>query len=508
MIVFWTNINKQIPIMPPATVETGPLTLNRIRVETALSRFPIHRLARKGNVSIDLQRITETGEADFKWEVSYTAKYGQPGPLAYKVDTLIVNRRVDEAKRPLPELIKLGSLTDICEEMGMVDSGENRGHIRKALLQNAFAAITAKIRYKTRSGTEKWAEIGYTRYSVIFTGEILPDGSQADAVYAILNPPYRDLLNQVEMRPLDYDYLRYLAPGSQRFYELASFQIFGAIASGRSRAKIVYSSYCQHAPQMRYPDFEHVKKQMYKVHLPHRQSGYITKVDYEKITNKAGETDWEMFYTPGPKAFAEYRAFTNKQSTAPLSLKPALKVTRTQDDGMSQSTLDLTEVNPVAAELLKRGISEKVTVELLNKIKPGQEVVDQIEYFDHVRAADVHGKLASPTGFLVSLIRENVHVPETFPTSRKLKLDKAQKSLMSDLKLRYEAYRKEKIRQYLIGLSALDREALRQQNSLLWEGMPGDQQEEMTELSICSAVVESGKVKVKSFKQWRVSVDC
>ena len=33
-----------------------------------------------------------------------------------------------------------------------------------------------------------------------------------------------------------------------------------------------------------------------------------------------------------------------------------------------------------------------MTVELLNKIKPGQEVVDQIEYFDHVRAADVQAK--------------------------------------------------------------------------------------------------------------------
>ena len=39
----------------------------------------------------------------------------------------------------------------------MVDSGENRTHIRKALLQNAFAAIISKIRYKTQGGKEKWA---------------------------------------------------------------------------------------------------------------------------------------------------------------------------------------------------------------------------------------------------------------------------------------------------------------------------------------------------------------
>ena len=64
----------------------------------------------------------------------------------------------------------------------------------------------------------------------------------------MLNPSYRDLLNHVEVRPLDYDYLTRLPPGPQRFYELLSFQIYGALASGRSRAKMLYSEYCKYAP--------------------------------------------------------------------------------------------------------------------------------------------------------------------------------------------------------------------------------------------------------------------
>lgn len=486
--------------------ESGPLTLNRIRVETALSRFPIHRLARKGNVNIDLQRITESGEADFKWEVSYTARHGQPGPLAYKVDTLIVNRRIDEANRPLPELIKLGSLTDICTEMGMVDSGENRAHIRKALLQNAFAAITAKIRYKTRGGKEKWAEIGYTRYSVIFTGEVLPNGSQADAVYTILNPPYRDLLNQVEMRPLDYDYLRCLAPGSQRFYELASFQVFGAIASGRPRAKMLYSSYCQHAPQTRYEDFDHVKKQMYKVHLPHRSSGYILKVDYQKTVDAAGLADWEMLYTPGPKAVAEYRAFSNRQAGKPASetfirRKSSISV----QTAPSQASLDLGETNPTAAELIKRGISDKMASELLAGLRPGQSVIDQIEYFDHLLASDVRKTLTSPTGFLVSLVRDNARVPENFQTSAKLRRLKRDKVAETELLARYDMYKSECVRRYIENLPATDQEELRQENARLWEEMPELQKQEMTDLSMFSSVAESGQVKILSFEEWKAS---
>jgi len=92
-----------------------------------------------------------------------------------------------------------------------------------------------------------------------------------------------------KLRPLDYDYLMRLPPGPQRFYELLSFQIYGALASGRSRAKMRYSDYCKYAPQVRYFDFDHLKKQMFKIHIPHRESGYITKVEYQETTDSEGK---------------------------------------------------------------------------------------------------------------------------------------------------------------------------------------------------------------------------
>ena len=58
--------------------------------------------------------------------------------------------------------------------------------------------------------------------------------------------------------------------------------------SGRSRAKMLYSDYCKYAPQTRYPDFDHLKKQMFKLHHPHRQSGYIAKVDYQETMDAKG----------------------------------------------------------------------------------------------------------------------------------------------------------------------------------------------------------------------------
>src|SRR3954447_509096 len=84
--------------------------LNTIRVETALSRWPVHRLARRGSIDISIQEGAKHGD-QMSWEVDYSKKHGQPGPLAYKLDTLIINRRIEEARRPVPRALRLGSLS-------------------------------------------------------------------------------------------------------------------------------------------------------------------------------------------------------------------------------------------------------------------------------------------------------------------------------------------------------------------------------------------------------------
>jgi len=85
--------------------------LELIRTETVLSRLPVHNLAKQGRVNIQIIKTTPTGEVELKWEVSYSERYGQARQLAYKLDTIIINQRIDEAGRPLPKLLRIGSLT-------------------------------------------------------------------------------------------------------------------------------------------------------------------------------------------------------------------------------------------------------------------------------------------------------------------------------------------------------------------------------------------------------------
>src|SRR5215831_20705068 len=134
------------------------IPLHVIRTETELSKYPIHNLAKKGTISINISRRNERGETTLHWEVSPNPKYGEPRQLAYKLDTIVINHRIDEVGKPLPKLIRLGSLRDIAATLNLDGSGDSTKRIKNGLFQNAFTGITAKLTYQGNDGSEKTLE--------------------------------------------------------------------------------------------------------------------------------------------------------------------------------------------------------------------------------------------------------------------------------------------------------------------------------------------------------------
>jgi hypothetical protein len=288
----------------------APLSI--LRTETVLSRFPIHNLTTGGAVTIRITRTNAQGELDLRWAVSYNDYYGPPRHLAYKLDTIVINQILDALPRPLPRVRKLGSLRQIGTLLDLQVSGRQHAHLKSAFHQNASAYIVAYLRYRGRDGMARTVNTGFTRYGVIFTGETLPDGTTADAVYLVLNEVYLDILNHAPVRPLDYAYLKALAPMAQRFYELLSYKMFAALKHRQPQATLRYADYCLLSTQQRYTEAMPMQKQMYKIHQPHVQSGYLSKVVYEATTDDIGQPDWLLHYTPGPKARAEYAVFMHQ----------------------------------------------------------------------------------------------------------------------------------------------------------------------------------------------------
>lgn len=395
---------------------------NTIRIETALSRFPVHKLAKRGNIDIEISERNSTGELRTKWEVTYNNKLGQPGPLAYKVDTLIVNRRIDDERPSIPKVVKLGSLSEVCRELGIPASGKNTNHVKRALMQNASAFINAKITFKGTDGAERSVEAGFSRYSVILTGERLPDGRRANAVYLILNDVYMKVLNEAQTRPLDYDYLRDLTPAAQRFYELIGFQIYAVLKHERPRARLLYSDFCTRAPQTRYPDYEHVKKQMYKVHLPHLKSGYLASVEFQEQRGEGGELDWLMLYTPGQRAEAEFREANRKLRTiqrprATKATKPSREIPAAPPPALTEPQADvpISEADEVGAQLVSRligfHVAEATARELVRDYRKSVEL--QLKALPHRNT----GRIKDLASWLVRAVRENYELPEAMKTA-------------------------------------------------------------------------------------------
>lgn len=384
----------------------------RIGTETVLSQYPFHRLAKKSNLEIRVTKANTRGKIITTWEVSASQKYGEPGPLAYKLDTLLVNREIDEYRPDIPEIIRLGSLREICEALGISPEGKNTQLVKNALHQNASAYITAKLDYKGSDGTERCFEFGASRYEVIFLGQKLPDGTKADAVYIILHRTFREFLSHAKTRPLDYEYLKSLPPAAQRLYELLSFQIFAALKYENPRAKYLYSDFCKYAPLTRYDEWEKVKKQLYKIHLPHKQNGYIKAVEFEETADADGRPDWVMWYMPGRKAKREFKEFTTKKlASSPTS--PRLMLAPSAPSKPRSAPTISQEDAALLSQLCGVGIVEKKASELVRDRR--ESVERELEAWPHRDKS----KMNDPAAWLIKAIESGDYsLPQKVETKR------------------------------------------------------------------------------------------
>jgi hypothetical protein len=330
----------------PAPLSTACAPLSILRTETVLSRLPIHNLTTGGAVAIRITQTNAQGDVDLHWAVSYNEYYGPPRHLAYKLDTIVINQLLDAIPRPLPRVLKLGSLRQMGTLLDLQVSGRQYMHLKSAFHQNASAYIVAYLRYRGRDGIARTVNTGFTRYSVIFTGEILPDGTQADAVYLVLSDVYLDILNHAPVRPLDYAYLKALPPMAQRFYELLSYKMYAALKHHHPHPTLRYTDFCLLSTQQRSTVSDQVKKQMYKVHQPHVQSGYLTQAHYEGTTDAEGRPDWLIHYTPGPKARTEYAAFMRQPGAAAAAAALAIPVEHAQEDLVATITRKFPATTP------------------------------------------------------------------------------------------------------------------------------------------------------------------
>jgi hypothetical protein len=292
--------------------------IDPIRVELLSTELPIHQLAKQREEDIRILKRDASGKVKLQWRVDYNPNVGHPGQLAYRLDTWVIKRRLNELRKPIPRLVRIGDLREIARAL---NHGGDTNAVRRAFDQNAATFIRAKLTYRTRGKGEETLEGYFNRYNVFYRGTPLPGDRRAETVYISLNDPYYSLLNRPEIRPLDFAYIRQLTPAAQRFYEILSPKVFAALTNGYPFAWIRYSEYCQYAVQKPQTTRSRMQAQMARVQGVHRRSGYIAAVKYRSSPTDDGSLDWIIQYVPGPRARSEYRFF-NPARFAPERSKP------------------------------------------------------------------------------------------------------------------------------------------------------------------------------------------
>jgi hypothetical protein len=322
------------------------------------TEMPVHRLSKKGGQEIRIiRRPPNGGQVTLYWKVEPNAVVGHPGQLAYRLDTWVIKRRLDQLPRPIPRLIRVGDLRQIAREL---DLGGDTNAVKRAFEQNASAFIRAKVAYRARDGREETFEGYFNRYNVFFRGQSLPGGDRAETVYVSLNDPYHALINGSTWRPLDYRYLRMLTPAAQRLYELLSPKIFAAIKNGHPTAWIRYSEFCLLAVAKRQQTKRRMQSQMAAVHQPHRASGYFSTIAWRSERSTDGTLDWAIHYTPGPRARAEFEAFNGGRQwlRRSPSAQPSVVHTKAEPRAfVSKATVATQEDSP--AIVLARRFADK-----------------------------------------------------------------------------------------------------------------------------------------------------
>ena len=409
------------PEEPPPTNATRDIQpIVRIGVESELSKFPVHNLSQRDSINIEIRETNDKGQITVQWEVSYNNRLGRAGPLAYKVDVTVLNRRIDEARQVdifgntilIPEVLRIGSLKEIAD---MLHMGWDTNSVKLALRKNVGIIITAKIKQKRSDGTERALEATFSRYTVVFTGQRLPDGTKADGVFLVLNKIYREILNFGPIQPQNWAHTE-MPAASHRFYVLLSSRMYAALESNSGEAKMPYSYFCERAPLTRHLEYQKFKSQMYKIQKPLQEVGYIDKVRWEERTDDDGHCDWMMCYTPGPLAKAEYNEFNPTKKQIPINPEELGRPRKGRSRNVNPSLSR--EQTLILAELTKRGVAEADALPLLNILPPGQSVLDLLEYGDYLISRK-QGKIENPPGFYISLLRRNVPLPPGFISSRK-----------------------------------------------------------------------------------------
>jgi hypothetical protein len=301
-------------------------------------------------------------------------------------------------------------------------------------------------------------------------GKELPDGKTADKNYVWFSDWQLQNINSNHLLPIDIEAYRELKNHiAKALVPLLQVWLYATRDEGVFEKR--YDELCDFLNIQRYRYLSLIRRTLGPSLDELKEFGYLADWQIEKTSDKQ---NYKILFYHGDK-------FHRDRSTR-LTRKRLLNGGEGRSDGAApsvrherhgsysqqqrpttsqplppQSTFD----PQLIAEFTRRGITEQKAMELLTNLKPGQDVIAQLESAEQTvkQLQNTPNQVRNPAGFYIRLIERNTPLPDGFETSAKRKVreereQKLQKQRWAreteqQLEWEYESYREREIDRFI-----------------------------------------------------------
>jgi len=428
--------------------KTSNLPEHYIAAELNLSRLPFFASSTKSLKSKDgityQDRVTYEGkEVEFVWEVTGNSKYGYPGPFAESVHVALLDI-VTEQGLPFENPVVF-SFYDICKRLDIEYNGKNTRSIRNAILSIRLAGIVIENSFVTKDGRR----LSYTPdptflyKRVALYGDTDPRTGESRELSAVwLSDFYLDSLNSGNIRPIDFQYFKYLHKQSfaaTKLYEYLGYRFSGTFKHKNDYAKVDYDKLTTIIDLTRQEYLSQAKQKLERAHQALIDTSLVSRIEWFQEKQRHSPAKFYLHYYPGKRARREYRR-------GRLSLAKQLEFSLlTGEEQKSRDKLEkekATELTSLAHELETLGVTSERATELVQAYSK-ERVTRQLDHLEYL--SETGKSLSDPSAWLVSAIREDYATPQGFKNREDRKAE--EKARAKATARREEELQKEKRRE-------------------------------------------------------------
>ena len=249
-------------------------------------------------------------------------------------------------------------------------------------------------------------------------GKELSEGKIADKNYVWLSEWQLQNINANHLLPIDLEAYRELKNHiSKALVPLLQVWLHATREDGVFQKR--YDELCQMLNIRQYAYLSLITRTLAPSLDELTERGYLADWSIERTSD---DEHYKILFYHGEKFHRDRQARLNRKGTH------TAKEQRPEIAHISSARRTRLEEQPappafdpqVVAEFTRRGITEKKTSELLMNLKPGQDVVAQLELIDQL-VQNSRYPIANPPGFYIRLIESNTSIPDNFETTAKRK---------------------------------------------------------------------------------------